>query len=460
MTPKANDWKACNPQKGFGGSNPPHSANNRQPHNRLAKKQDGGKRWQKFPFRGNLTAKPPHQDAMRKISVNLYYRGNVDKDGTAPLLIAVNHASSTCYIPITGVRLKPNQWDKHKRKVVNHPQATTINSVAVTTLGKATEAVMHIGSVRGMTTAHVRDLIAEHIYPSEDVDFGVLKVMQSYMNSCEKPNTKDKFAQTITHIERFLGKKKAKVVQFGDIDDVWLTAFDKYLVQYCPSINSRSIHLRNIRTIFNYALNHHLTTAPYPFRQFKIKSAPATPTPLTLEQLRALWGHHPLNDAQAYALDIWRLTFALIGINMADLANLKAISQGRINYTRQKTSRLYSVKVENCAKSLIQAHRGKNYLVDILEHYKSIHVATSMVNRHLKEIASELGLPPITTYTARYTWATLAQSIDTPIEVISQALGHSYGLAVTQGYIMPDRRKVDDANKKVLSLLFGNSKDK
>lgn len=83
-----------------------------------------------------------------------------------------------------------------------------------------------------------------------------------------------------------------------------------------------------------------------------------------------------------------------------------------------------------------------------------------MVNRHLKDIASDLGLPPITTYTARYTWATLALSIDTPIEVISQALGHSYGQAVTLGYIMPDRRKVDEANKKVLALLFGSSKDK
>jgi integrase len=275
------------------------------------------------------------------------------------------------------------------------------------------------------------------------------------MSQCQKPNTKDKFAQTSLHIKRWLGGKGARALQFADITPDWLQAFDRYMVSYCPSINSRGIHLRNIRTIFNHALNKQLTSAPYPFRQYKIKSAPANPTPLTLEQMRLLWSHHPHNTAQAYALDIWRLVFALIGINMTDLANLKNISQGRINYARQKTGRLYSVKVEDCAKSLIKAHRGKNYLVDILEHYKSIHVATSMVNRHLKEIASELGLPPITTYTARYTWATLALSIDTPIEVISQALGHSYGQAVTLGYIMPDRRKVDEANKKVLALLFG-----
>jgi len=138
---------------------------------------------------------------------------------------------------------------------------------------------------------------------------------------------------------------------------------------------------------------------------------------------------------------------------MADLWQLRSISQGRINYTRQKTGRLYSIKVEDAAKSLIKAHKGKNYLVDIAERYKSVHVATAQINKNLKDIASELGLPPITTYTARYTWATLALSIDTPIEVISQALGHSYGQAVTLGYIVPDRRKVDEANKKVLALL-------
>ena len=451
MAHNRNDWKACKRQNRFGGSNPPHSAQKRLLSDNLPTYDKSIIRAKKVAQRGKKTAKRPQH--MRKVRVTLYFGRSFDKNGTAPLCISVNHASSSCYIPMQGVRLKPNQWDKVRKKVVNHPQADTINSVALSTLAKANEAIMRLGSVRGMTTAQVRDLIADHIYPDEGIDDRVLKVMQSYMDACDRPNTADKYSQTITHIQRFLGAKKAKALRFADIDDVWLTAFDRYLVQYCPSVNSRSIHLRNIRTIFNHAITHHLTTAPYPFREYKIKSAPPTPTPLTLEQMRLLWAYHPLNTAHAYALDIWRLSFALIGINMADLATLKTISQGRINYTRLKTGRLYSIKVEDCAKSLIKAHRGRNYLVDILEHYKSIHVATSMINRHLKDIASELGLPSITTYTARYTWATLALSIDTPIEVISQALGHSYGQAVTLGYIMPDRRKVDEANRKVLGLV-------
>ena len=453
MTPPNHNWKACKRLNRFGGSNPPHSANNRLVSDDFAKNDASIIKRKKVAVRGAKTANKAHK--MRKVRVSLYFGRSFNKDDTAPLYICVNHASSSCYIPLQGVRLKRNQWDKQRKKVVNHPQADTINSVALSTLGKANEAIMQLGNVRGLTTAKVRDLIAEYIFPSDDTDTGFVAIMQRYKDSCEKPNTKDKFSQTITHIRRWLGSRGARALQFADIDPDWLNAFDKYLVTYCPSVNSRSIHFRNIRTIFNYALNHQLTTARYPFRQFKIKSQPANPTPLTLEQLKLLWSHQPVNDAQDYALDIWRLVFALIGINLVDLANLQTISQGRINYTRRKTGRLYSIKVENVAKSLINAHRGRKALVDILEHYKDIHVATSMINRHLKEIANELGLPPITTYTARYTWATLALSIDTPIEVISQALGHSYGQAVTLGYIVPDRRKVDEANKKVLSLLYG-----
>ena len=447
-----NNWKACNRHKRFPSSNLGHSAKKCPLSDCFGSDDKSINRSKKVAESGAKTAKQAHK--MRKVRVSLYFGRSFDKNGTAPLYICVNHASSSCYIPMPGVRLKSSQWDKARKKVVNHPQADTINSVALSTLGKANEAIMQLGNVRGLTTAKVRDLIADHIFPSEDVDTGFMAVLQVYMNQCDKPNTKDKFMQTQTHIKRWLGAKGARSLQFADITPDWLQNFDRYLINYCPAVNSRSIHLRNVRTIFNFALNHQLTTAPYPFRQYKIKSAPSNPTPLTLEQLRLLWAHHPHTSAQAYALDIWRLTFALIGINVVDLANLQTISQGRINYTRRKTGRLYSIKVEDCAKRLINAHRGRNCLVDILEHYKDVHVATSMVNRHLKDIASDLGLPPITTYTARYTWATLALSIDTPIEVISQALGHSYGQAVTLGYIMPDRRKVDDANKKVLQLLF------
>ena len=56
-------------------------------------------------------------------------------------------------------------------------------------------------------------------------------------------------------------------------------------------------------------------------------------------------------------------------------------------------------------------------------------------------------------YIARHSWATIAYSLDVPKETISEALGHEIGSRVTSIYIAFDRRKVDEANRKVIDYL-------
>mgnify|MGYP002519891878 CR=1 FL=1 len=257
MAKSLHDWKACNRHKRFPSSNLGHSANNRLLSDDLRKNEHGIIERKKVAESGKKTANQAQK--MRRVRVSLYFGRSFDKNGTSPLLICVNHASSSCYIPLQGVRLKANQWDKAKKKVINHPQADTINSVALTTLAKANEAVMQLGNVRGLSTAQVRDMIADYIAPPDKIDTGVIATLKTYQAQCNRPNSADKFRQTHTHLLRWLGAKQAKALQFADITPDWLQAFDRYLVTYCPSVNSRGIHLRNIRTLFNFALNHQLT---------------------------------------------------------------------------------------------------------------------------------------------------------------------------------------------------------
>lgn len=64
--------------------------------------------------------------------------------------------------------------------------------------------------------------------------------------------------------------------------------------------------------------------------------------------------------------------------------------------------------------------------------------------------------PDISSYWARHTWATIAASIDVPIELISASLGHEYGSRTTRIYIRYDKRKIDNANRAVLDwVLYG-----
>lgn len=57
-------------------------------------------------------------------------------------------------------------------------------------------------------------------------------------------------------------------------------------------------------------------------------------------------------------------------------------------------------------------------------------------------------------YWARHTLATIAASLDIPKETISHALGHGND-TVTDIYIDFDKKKVDEANRKVLDYVFG-----
>lgn len=68
---------------------------------------------------------------------------------------------------------------------------------------------------------------------------------------------------------------------------------------------------------------------------------------------------------------MFMLMFYMIGINAIDLFGAKKsdVSGGRLEYKREKTGRLYSVKIEPEAWRIIKKHEGKDYLVDVMENY-------------------------------------------------------------------------------------------
>ena len=143
------------------------------------------------------------------------------------------------------------------------------------------------------------------------------------------------------------------------------------------------------------------------------------------------------------------------------------VTEGRIEYNRSKTKRLYSIKVEPEAMAIIEKYRGKGRLLDILDRYGNHKDYVKRLNGNLqrigvvkregrggKKVLNPL-FPTLTTYWARHTWATIAASLDIPKETIAAALGHG-GNTVTDIYIDFDRKKVDDANRRVMDwVLYG-----
>lgn len=127
---------------------------------------------------------------------------------------------------------------------------------------------------------------------------------------------------------------------FNDINRAYLERFERHC-RDTMAVNSIAILLRNIRTIFNKAIDNGKTDF-YPFRAFKIKQEETRKRALTAEQLAWILNLEPL-PVYEEARDIFMLSFYLIGINLADLLAAKktSVKNGYLNYRRAKTGRLY-----------------------------------------------------------------------------------------------------------------------
>ena len=80
--------------------------------------------------------------------------------------------------------------------------------------------------------------------------------------------------------------------------------------------------------------------------------------------------------------------------------------------------------------------------------------ALCLINRKLKTIGKIAGVQlPLTMYTARHSWASVAKNKNVPISVISEGMGHDSEMT-TQIYLASlDTVVVDKANRMILNSL-------
>jgi integrase len=388
------------------------------------------------------------------------------------MIIVISHTGQAVHFK-TDVKLLPNQWDESKARVINHPDRLVIS----TYLGKLRAQIDSIilqltteGVINNMTAADIKNFVVSELDPKakkqKEDKYSFLYRFKQYMERT-KPGTRKTFDHTLNRLTAFVGSEEELAkLKFEDINIDWLTRFDTFMARTAPSKNSRNVHYRNMRTVFNEAIEDNITTC-YPFRRFKIKNEVTAKRDLSVEELRQLFFYECEESAVKYR-DYFKLMFFLMGINNIDLCQLKEIVKGRVEFHRTKTHHFFSMKVEPEALEIIEKYRGKGWLLDILDHWQSDEYFRKKMNKVLQKIGpvtrSGLGgkkfyepmFPKLTTYYARHTWATIASYLDIPIETISAGLGHEYGNRITAIYINYDNRKVDIANRKVIDwVLYG-----
>lgn len=146
------------------------------------------------------------------------------------------------------------------------------------------------------------------------------------------------------------------------------------------------MHLRNLRNVINFAIDEGVAQN-YAFRNFHIPSEETAMRVLPVEKMRQLAGLKLCKADEEYR-DIFLLCFYLIGINMKDLALLTpaSYSGGRIEYRRAKTGKLYSIKVEDEARAIIEKYKGAKHLLAPFDRYKRHNDYLVHFNKALRRI--------------------------------------------------------------------------
>ena len=339
-------------------------------------------------------------------------------DGTYPLKLAVNHRRQTALIPLD-ISLHRNQWDARLQRVVEHPAKQELQRLIDNVRQKALSCLLDAkteGLLKDMAIGEIRDHVRKRIDPEFDKEDETILFADWYQRVMErhtKPRTHEIYLMTLQWMQRF--DDGFARLRFEDITKDWLMRFFAFMQQSSPSINARNIHLRNIRTVFNDALDNEITTA-YPFRKLKIRPAATVKRNIKTDDLRKFLAM-PCKPHQRKYVDAWKLSFLLCGINIGDMCLLMPdnVVDGRIEYIRQKTGKLYSIRIEPEAAAIISQYKGRERLLAFAEGCKR-HPYKAFANRMNKEL-SEL-MDGITSYWARHTWATIAAWLDIPDDII------------------------------------------
>ena len=202
--------------------------------------------------------------------------------------------------------------------------------------------------------------------------------------------------------------------------------------------------MRTLRALVNEAIRRDLMDKEYypfstqfnkngySFSQFK---SDFDPKPLSLVELEKVKGF-PVQDYPHLqsAYDVFMFLFMARGLNVVE---------GRLNYVRKKTGKLYTIKISPQMREIIDKYKTEKYLFPVLakapsdpeKRYNFVRNALDYLNNQLSEIKEIVGATQkITSYTARYSYSNVLIQNNVPVVKLQQALGHS-SLATTQHYV-------------------------
>lgn len=254
-------------------------------------------------------------------------------------------------------------------------------------------------------------------------------------------------------------KKYRAILNFSQVDVIFLKGYESRLKKEGKSISSIGIYLRHFRAVFNKAIEEGVVDQKYyPFgkNKYQIKAPRNIKKALTIDQIKSIVDYKVKEGStQHFVRDIWLFSYLCNGMNIKDIINLKLknIQIDTIQYDRSKTANTVQnpkpivIALLPQAKEIIEkwgvkSESENDYVFPVLKKnlsgsqmQKDKDQFIKTINKYMKLIGEDIGYDkPLTTYAARHSFATVLKRSGTPMEFISESLGHK-SLQTTEAYL-------------------------
>ena len=281
------------------------------------------------------------------------------------------------------------------------------------------------------------------------------------LHEAGRHSTANHYNQTLGSLMRYRDNCD---LRFDVLTPQFTLSYETWLRSQRLCRNTTSFYMRNMRTLYNRAVQAGLTTDCHPFRPVYTgidKTAKRAITKADITRIKEVDLSH--RRTLSFARDIFLLSFYLRGISPIDLAFLRKadITKGIIVYTRSKTGQQIRIRVVPDIQRILDKYADTHtkYLLPLIKRedgtertqYRN---SAQRINRHLRELSEHLHLStPLTLYVARHSWASIAYSDHVPLHVISVALGHDSEVT-TQIYLASiSTTQIDEANSRIINSL-------
>ncbi len=350
--------------------------------------------------------------------------------------------------------------------------------VAEKALKIAKEVIDELGS--DFTFASFRERYNRRLTGRMAITSSLDSLLSEYFNDPKhksKYKTIKSYETSVNWVKRYRRNVTLSSITPDFVDNLISFIEQTHLKEHGTAIsqNTLNIYLRQLRAIYNFAINKGYTNKQNPFAIKNLGSIKRQKAALSTEELKRFIEYTPKDKKEEIGKDFFILSLHCSGANLGDILLLKNsnIENDTVTFIRRKTQKTnieIQFKLTDVAKTLFNKYglineaEPNSLILPYLANSTSesnlenrIRRLNRKVNAGLKSISDVLGLRKITTYNARHTYATLMMLDGMTAEQIQKFLGHSSS-ATTQTYLGSLSTNILEASKNILEN-FGKKND-